>query len=290
MTTVAFILVIASLFSHAYWNYLIKSSRNKHAFTGLSKLAEIVIFAIPALFFLSSSLLKVEYLVLVLVASGITFMNYYFLSNAYTHGDLTLIYPISRSSVIFLPLLAFIFIGELIDSIGSIAISLVIIGTFVMHLKGFDRASFKSILNRLNNRGTLFALLAALAVAGYTLWDKVSISKMQPFLYFYFYTCFIGLFYCVFNLMKYGYAEIKSEWRLNSQKIIKVGFLNSITYIMVLTALEMSKATYIGGLRQLSIVVGAYFGYRFLGEQLSRPMIAGMLISVSGAILIYLAN
>ena len=129
MDKLPFILVLISIFTHAYWNYLIKSSENKHIFTALSKLAEITIFAIPAVYFLSITTFKVDFLWLILIASIITFLNYFFLSSAYKYGELSLVYPVSRSSIIFLPIFAYFFIGETVDTIGIIAILLIVLGT-----------------------------------------------------------------------------------------------------------------------------------------------------------------
>ncbi|WP_420603785.1 EamA family transporter [Flagellimonas sp.] len=290
MDKLPFILVLISIFTHAYWNYLIKSSENKHIFTALSKIAETAIFAIPAIYFFTVSDFKVSFLWLIHVAALITFFNYFFLSSAYKYGDLSLVYPVSRSSIIFLPVLAYFFIGETVDTVGIVAIVLIILGTFIMHLDSFDKKGVRSILSNIGNKGSVYALLAALAVAGYTLWDKVSVTKMEPFLYFYLYTLVIAVFYNLFASFKFSKLEVKSEWQKNRSKIIQVGFFNSFTYILVLTALTMSKATYVGGLRQLSIVVGAFLGYKLLNENLSKPKIAGILISIIGGSLIYIAK
>ncbi|MFY0598338.1 MAG: EamA family transporter [Cyclobacteriaceae bacterium] len=283
-------LVLVSTLTHAYWNYLIKSSRNKHIFTALSKLSEVIIFLIPAVYFLINSEFQIGFIWLVVVAATITFLNYFFLASAYKHGELSLVYPISRSSTIFLPILAFYFIDEKIDEVGATAVLLILLGTFVMHMETQSRGGMRAALRKIKNVGSLYAVLAALTVAGYTLWDKISISKMQPFLYFYMYTFIVAIIYNAFTFMKFDKTEIKREWNINRYKVVQVGFFNSITYIMILIALTMSKVTYVGGLRQLSIVAGAFLGYKLLGEKMSLPKIVGILISLVGGALIYLAE
>ena len=290
MTIFPFCLVIISIFTHAYWNYLIKSSKNKHVFTSLSKLSEILIFAIPAIYFLFTTEFRIEFILLITVAASITFLNYFFLASAYKYGDLSLVYPVSRSSIIFLPLFAYYFIDERIDSIGLLAILSILIGTFVMHMESLTVQGIRTIIKNISNRGSFYAIMAALAVAGYTLWDKISISKMEPFLYFYLYTFIVAILYNSVTFIKFRKDELREEWKLNRSKIIQVGFFNSFTYILILTALTMSKATYVGGLRQLSIVIGAFLGFRFLGEKMTLPKIVGIIISIIGGSLIYLAK
>ena len=41
-----------------------------------------------------------------------------------------------------------------------------------------------------------------------------------------------------------------------------VALLNTCTYILVLIALSMSKAIYVGTLRRISLVVGVFLGWR----------------------------
>jgi len=290
MDALPFSLVMVSIFTHAYWNYLIKRSTNKHVFTSLSKLAEVIIFAIPATYFLLTTEFHGEFFLLIAVAAVITFLNYFFLSSAYQHGDLSLVYPVSRSSILFLPIIAFYFIGERIDATGIWAIVLILLGTLVMHMESLDKRGIRTVLGRMNNKGSVYAALAALTVAGYTLWDKISISKMEPFLYFYLYTSIVAILYNFMTIKKFAREQIKAEWQLNRSYIIQVGFLNSFTYILILTALTMSKATYVGGLRQLSIVVGAFLGYKLLDEQLGVPRLVGITISIVGGLLIYWAK
>ena len=119
---------------------------------------------------------------------------------------------------------------------------------------------------------------------------KVSIAKMTPFLYFYLYTFVISCFYGLYIFLNFSKVEIMREWRMKKSTIIQVGFFNSFTYILVLIALTTSKASYVGGLRQLSIVIGAFLGYKLLGENLSIPKMTGILISIIGGGLIYFAK
>ncbi len=290
MDKLPFTLILISIFTHAYWNYLIKRSENKHIFTTLSKMAEILIFGVPAIYFLIITDFKLYFLLLVFIAALITFLNYFFLSSAYKHGDLSLVYPVSRSSILFLPIFAYFFIGETINITGGVAIALILLGTFVIHLDSFNKEGIKNVFKNLNNKGTIYAILAAVSVAGYTLWDKISITVMEPFLYFYLYTFIVACFYTIFSFSTFSNREIKNEWNANKYRILQVGFFNSFTYILVLIALSLSKATYVGGLRQLSIVIGVFLGYKLLGEKLGIPKIVGIVISLIGGSLIYIAK
>lgn len=290
MTSLAFILVFVSLFTHAYWNFLLKDSGNKQIFIALSKVAEVVLFALPAVYLLSLSSLNFYLLGVVCVGAVITFFNYLFLSQAYQQGELSLAYPISRSGILFLPFLAWLLIDEKMDTVGWIAAILILLGTIVLHLESFAPDSLKVLWKNLKNRSTVYSLMAAFTVAGYTLWGKIAVEKMQPFLYLYLYTLIVAVMYALVIGVRFTKSEIQSEWKERKFKIIQVGFFNSFSYWLTLIALTMSKAAYVGGLRQLSVVAGAFLGYRYLNENIGFPRMVGILLSLAGGALIYFAE
>lgn len=290
MSKLAFALVFLSLFSHAYWNFLVKDSGNKTIFIGLSKLAEVVLFMVPGLYVLLNAPLNTYMMALVGLGALITFFNYLFLAKAYATGDLSLAYPIARSGILFLPFLSWIIIDERINLIGWLAVVLILIGTMIMHLESFATRSWSALWRNCKNISTGYALLAALTVAGYTLLGKIAVGQMEPFLYLYLYTVVIAVMYGFVILIKHTHTEIMMEWQAHRFKIVQVGFFNTFSFLLALVALTMSKATYVGGLRQLSVVVGLFLGYRYLKEHISLPKIIGVLISLIGGALIYFAK
>jgi drug/metabolite transporter (DMT)-like permease len=270
---------MVSVISHAYWNFLTKRAGNKGIFIGLAKIAEAAIFAIPFVAILVCVSFDLSLWYFVVVAALLAFLNYTFLIRAYAHADLSVAYPISRASTLFLPFLAYYFIGETIDVTGAAAIVLVTVGVFAIR---FDSIRSEGIAGLIKSPGTGYALLAALTVALYTVWDKIAVGNLHPFLYFYAYSALVAVFYAVLTFTRFGRADIRREWQINRAGILQVALLNTFTYVLILIALGMSKATYIGALRQLSLVVGAFFGWRLLHESVSVSRIVGIALLVIG--------
>ena len=290
MSLLPFTLILISVLSHAYWNFLVKQSNEKELFVALSKIVEVVIFFIPFLILIYHFGLNLAFWYYILGASIFVFLNYYFLAKAYKNLDLSVAYPISRSSTIFIPFIAFIFIGEVIDIIGIIAVLIVTLGIFTINKndKGIEGEKFS--LKLFINPSIVHALLAAFTVASYTVWDKVAIRKIHPFLYFYLYSLLVALFYGLIIYFKYGCNVIRESWHNSKRNIIQVGFFNTFTYILVLTALQYSKATYIGALRQLSLIVSVVIGYKYLNESVTFTKILGISLILGGGILTLFAQ
>lgn len=275
-------LVIISSFTHAFWNFLTKKAIEKDIFIGLSKITEVAIFFIPFLVLVTRSPFKiVKYWYFIVIAAVFVFLNYVLLSQAYKHIDLSLAYPISRSSTLFLPLVAFLLLRETIDRIGWLSIMLILSGVFLMYVDDLTRYGIMA----LKNFGLLFALLAALTVACYTVWDKMAITHLHPFVYFYSYTFLTGTFYGLFLFQKQKRAKIHREWSQKKHSIVAVALLNTGTYLLVLLALSLSKAIYVGALRQLSLAFAVFLGWKVLHERVSFARFVGIIVLSAGSTL-----
>ncbi len=286
MEILPFILVFVSSFSHAYWNFLAKQAIEKDVFIGLSKIVEALLFCIPFLLILKVEGFIFKYWYFVIIAACFVYLNYFFLSQAYKRIDLSIAYPVSRSSTLFLPVVAFIFLGETIDRIGWVSIILILVGVFFMYADNL----LKQRKELTKNAGILFALLAAWTVACYTVWDKMAVHHIHPFVYFYSYTFLTSIFYGGILAFRFRPRQLKHEWKQKKRSIVGVAVLNTFTYLLVLVALSFSKAIYVGALRQVSLVVGVFLGWKILREHVSKMRIFGVLGIIVGSMLTLLAK
>jgi len=289
-----FTLILLSTFTHAWWNFLAKQADQKDIFFGLSKFAEVAIFALPFGWMVARGGFAApgegsRAGLYVGVAALLIFAYYIFLAQAYKRADLSVAYPIARSSGLFLPFLAYLFLGETIDGVGATAVSLVVLGVLLIPLPSFHRRDITHLLGQLRQPGVLFALLTALVVASYTLWDKTAVAHLNPFVYYYGYTAVSSLFYVIL-LSRFPRPQIRHEWQRHRRAIVLVAVLDVFTYVMVLYALNLSKATYAGTLRQFSLVVAVFLGWRFLGEPAPPPKLVGVALLIGGTALILVAR
>src|SRR4029079_8976692 len=99
MRTSSLLLVLVSCGMHAWWNFIYKVQKGDQRFIGWSKVAEAVL-GLPVV------LITVHYtpvsltalLPLAVVGAALTGMNYLFVGLAYSRGDFSVVYPLSRAS------------------------------------------------------------------------------------------------------------------------------------------------------------------------------------------------
>jgi len=267
------IILCAAVF-HAGWNLFVKQAKNKQVFLMWSTLCSLICF--PALFFLPS--LPDQVWPFVLLSALAEALYWISLAWAYTIGDFSLVYPIARGAApILLALWATLFLKEPPSAYGLLGIFLLVVGLMLVG----TGASWKVLAStKLSCSGIAAALLTALCISIYSAIDGAAVHRADPLTYAIWLFGLSALFSAPFILWRYGTRLAALSWRENWPRILLVGFLLVITYGAVLFAYSLGPVSYVGAVREVSIVFGALLGWRFLGEELG-------LIRTVGAILIF---
>jgi drug/metabolite transporter (DMT)-like permease len=282
MELLPFMLVVASAVSHASWNVLAKEGSDKEAFMWLMTFTSLFTL-LPVFYILMPDwrlpLVAVPYLLVSAVAETLYFIS---LGKAYELGDLSVAYPLARSSPLFLTVLAVVLLGEEITPWGIVGILLMVLGVYTIHLKSFSMDDLLTPLKSLRGRASQFALLTALWTTIYSLSDKLGVTVVDPFVYAFWLEVFILFFLTPVVLLRRGWRMIVREWTYYKARLTIGGFLMRFGYILVLVAMSFVQVSYILALRQLSVVIGAAAGVLLLKEKYGRVRLLSSVIMFIG--------
>ncbi|WP_327882409.1 EamA family transporter [Aneurinibacillus migulanus] len=129
--------------------------------------------------------------------------------------------------------------------------------------------------------------MLGMIIAGYTLWDKYVVSYLfiAPLLLDYLTT--LGRLIMLTPVAFRSWTDICDEWKTHRREAIGVGVLNSLAYILVLSAMVLAPISYVAPIRELSILIGTIFGIYFLKEGYGwQRIIAASTIVVGVAVII----
>jgi drug/metabolite transporter (DMT)-like permease len=290
MSGLALAIVLASAFIHAGWNYLLKRSDRKIVFIWWFQLVAVFLYLPLFLYHVEGAAIpKAGWLCI--VATGLLHAVYFwFMGGAYQRGDLSLVYPLARGSgPLFVPFLAVILLREEISPAGAAGILLIIAGIYCVHLRSFSRIAFLEPFRALRGGASLWALCTGLAIAAYSLVDKIGVGLVSPPVYIYLLIVITWLALTPWILIRER-DRIKSEWSRHWRSILAVGFLSIFTYLMILYALQTSKVSYVAAVREVSIVLSAYLGIVWLGEKHGKQKLLGALLIALGVVAIGLSR
>ncbi len=293
MSLLSVILILSSAGVHIGWNSLTKSSSNPRVFslfkgTVLTGIA----FVLAMNYELSAIPGKIWGLILF---SGIVHSVYILaLSSAYEKGEISYVYPIVRSAPAFVPIAAFILLGEKVSIFGGIGIAIVVGSIFILLLQGKMQKGtpiFKVFFRKEN----AWAFVTLGTVVVYSIVDKAGMlamhqvvklpARIHAILYFFLETTICYLIYWIFMLR--NRKEIQwSVWKHEWLRILLAAFGTMVSYALILHVMKTEKLSYIVTLRQSSILFAVIIGWFYFREPYFRLRLLISLFMIFGFYLV----
>ena len=292
MSTLAIGLVVLSALFHALRSLFTKESGDKQIFLWLYSLFALLFFSPLFFFFLYRVGIDNPAAYAWCAGSGFThFLYWLFLTNAYKEGNLSHVYPIMRSAPALVLVIAILFLGEQVSLQGVTGILLVAVGVYIINMKQISGEELLAPLKSLfHDRSTQFAFLTLIAVAFYSVVDKMAVDYIHPILFAFFHLFFGMCYYTPYIIFTKNAAKIKKEWHSGPGRIILSGVIGIVGYALILFAFTIERVSYIVSLRQTSIVFAVLMGSHFLKEKHGGIRLAGALIIFIGGFLISMAE
>jgi drug/metabolite transporter (DMT)-like permease len=287
------LLVLTSALLHAGWSAAIKHSRDPLAFNLLQLIAPAAALAALLPWLDLREIPAAAWMLL--AAAGCAHGGYfYWMSRAYEHGDLSLVYPIARSTPAFLPLIAVPLLGEPISAAGALGIAIVVAGMWVVQVgEGVRWSAFTGL-------GVRFAYLTLAATIAYSLLDKSAMTVLAagawsspvPRAAFYCLALNLacGLIFAPLVLRRRGAGAIAAAARREWGRATLAAVVSFAGYSLILRALETAPVSYVVAARQTSVLFAVLLGAIALGERPGRARILGAAATVLGVALIGLAG
>jgi drug/metabolite transporter (DMT)-like permease len=136
--------------------------------------------------------------------------------------------------------------------------------------------------------GIIYALLTALCISIYTTIDGHAVKHTAPLAYGLMIFLLIPIAITPYVIKIYPSAIILQTWQANRIQLILISIISVVAYSLALFAYSLSPVSYAGAIREVSVVIGAFAGWKFLNEPMGRPRIIGAIIIFTGILIIAL--
>ncbi|GAB4122615.1 MAG: DMT family transporter [Roseiflexaceae bacterium] len=283
MTLTALALVLIAAVLHTAWNLILKQAQERAVVGWWAMLIGSLIFApliavawpLPAViwpYIVVSACVEAAYMLL--------------LSRAYQHGDFSLVYPIARGSApIFLAIWSVLFLHDPPALGGVLGILLLIAGLAAI---GIGQLRNRAAGTPIGGAAIALAVGVAFTISIYSAIDAAAVRLADPLAYNALVFAATALAQAPFVLIGKGkgigqaVAVLRMEWC----RAVPIGVLMLATYGLVLIAYAQSTASYVGAIRELSIVLAAIAGWRWLGEGFGKLRMLGAALTFCGVLAI----
>jgi len=286
VSALALALVLVAAVLHATWNLASKRAASGLPYVWVSGLLSTALWTpIIAIYwwFHPEPLTWLGFGFMVL--SGVLHCGYsIYLQRAYRTGDFSLVYPLARGTGPLLSALcAIAFLGERPSPLALAGIALIILSIF------FLTGGAKLWDGHPHGVAIFNGLMCGLFIAAYTVADQRAVvyAAVSPLLIDWGGNIARTLLFAPFALKRA--EECRAVWRDYRLECWAVAVLGPAAYILVLSAMKLAPLTHVAPAREVSILLGAYFGAKFLGEGDARRRLLATLGMVAGVIALALS-
>ncbi len=201
-------------------------------------------------------------------------------------GDLSIYYPIVRSSPLFIVVVGFFVLGERYGPALLGGIALVLAGAFFLQYRRGARL--------LHDPLTLGLAVAAMAGTGiYSISDSRGVQLVEPMFMFFWSGLLAMPFYAGFLVLSHrgrtggAVASYLGGWKAAPWRHAAVGVLAYASYLLLLTAYQMGgDVAAVTSVRQTSIPISVCLGGLYLKEAGMAPRLAWSLVLAAGIVVI----
>lgn len=282
MTTTAIVLILISAFFHAIWNLLAKQAGGGAIFVWLFTAISSLVLGPAALVLYIAQKPDIGWLGCGFMCGTALLHLLYFLvlQRGYRVGDLSLVYPLARGiGPMLSTIMAVTILGERPSSATVSGLILVVIGVVLLTWRQGPSESHEKA-----RAAVRWGILCGLCIGTYSVWDKYAVSEIHvpPVLL----EVSTGLAICLM-LTPHALARkdtVRSVWRNHRWEVIGVAVLAPASYILILTAMSFTPLSSVAPAREISILIGAILGTRFLGEQHTVRRIIAAIAMVCGVV------
>lgn len=281
MIGVAIGLALASAVFHGTWNVLVKVSGDPIAiFRRMTLLAAAVasLGVAPMWLLLGRPTMTATAAALCVLSATLETAYLWLLSTAYRRGELSAVYPIARGSA---PLISVVVgltvLGERLDSTQRIGVALVLIGILAV------------TLSQASGRATVPALLTGVAIASYSVVDRLGVRIATPWLYawllFSLMALELQLSIWLARVMRVNWVPDQSvpTW----PQATLLGALMWAGYFLVLVAFSIAPLAVVAPVREISVVAVAVWGvWRLHERKRSGLKLSGAAATLAGLALL----
>lgn len=281
MPILALVLLFLSASMHAVWNFLLKSSEEKYVAMGWQTILSGVLALAIMVFY--SGLPPREMWLFAVISMLLEAIYFILLCIAYSDHDFSLIYPIARGAApAMLVVWTAIFLHEQLTTGGYIGLAMITIGMMVIGAT----ALIQSKGEKVHLKGILTALTVALVISMYTFIDGFAVKSGPALPYGLSMFVMVPFVVTPYIAYHYGVDSFSRVWKQNRNYLLIGGVLGLIAYMLALFAYTFAPLSYSGAIREVSAVIGAVIGWRFLKEQMGGVRVIGSVIVFAGVLVI----
>ena len=221
-----------------------------------------------------------HWILLAAVCGAFEVVYFLLLQRGYRDGDVSLVYPLARGTGPTLSVAgSMLILGERPSMVALIGVAVIVSGIAVISTAG-SRSGTRAPLS-----SVLYGLGVGVMIACFTVWDGWAVGTLglPPIGYFWMAVVVQAILFTPLALRGHN---VTSALCTNPVVITAIALLGPTSYMLALTAIQLSSVSLVAAAREVSVILVALGGAIFFGEKHVVQRVIGSAVVVSGVALL----
>ncbi len=272
----ATLLALGAAVLHAGWNLTVKSTAEDRFLMLWGQFFLAAVFVAPII--VATGGIPARSWLWVAISGAVHLPYCIALARAYDHGDFSLAYPIARGGGAMLAAIGGVaLLGDHLSFVTACGIG--VVGCGLLLLAG--RGSRTSVIS---------ALIVAVTIGVYSVSDAKGIRSSGTAVYALCTHIGTATSTTLFALATGRATEMRGILERNWRRLSLVAIAATVTYGMVQLAFERAPVGYVTALRESSVVLAAFVGWKRLGESAGGRRLVATLVVLAGLVVLVIGR
>lgn len=219
-----------------------------------------------------------------MVASLVYCFAFIFYMKSMRLEEVSLVTPIYNFNVVFLLILAVLFLGESFTVLKLLGILLLFFGAyFLSEVKSF----LTSYKNLITNKAMLYMLVCSGFLAVARIIDGFVVRSTPPIIYAISLEIFLSIYLFLYIFARKKLGEIKTMFVKSSLWTLALGVTNGISYLFLLIAFTKIEVSIADPLTMLGVIVAMILAKLIFKEKIKNRLIGAIVMVIGAFFLLY---
>lgn len=212
-----------------------------------------------------------------------------FYMRAIKKSEISLVVPMTAFTPLFLLVTSPFILGEFPSTYGVIGIVLIVLGSYMLHIKERNHGLLGPIKALINEEGTKLMLIVAFIWSITSTFDKIGVVNSSPVFWLVANYGLMTLLVLPITLYKSKIENLRLI-KTHAKQLFLMGFFGALVSIFQMIAITLTLVTYVVSIKRTNAVISVLFGHFVFKENHIKERLIGVIIMVIGVIIIALFN
>jgi drug/metabolite transporter (DMT)-like permease len=185
---------------------------------------------------------------------------------------------------LFLLVTSPIILGEFPRFLGIVGILLIVIGSYVLHIREGNKDLWEPFKCLMREKGSRYMLTVAVLYSFSANMDKIGVIHSSPIMWIFALHCIMSI--ALGGVMVWRVTHIRRQIKAAWPFLLAVGMCNGLALIFQMSAIKMTLLPYLIAVKRTSVIMTALFGFFLFKEKGLKERLIGAVLMVLGVFMI----